>query len=293
MSHHFMDNVAAETRIVSRILLETWGGVKRSGWMNLIIIVTMASILSIFGTLSAFVLETQLFVENIGSALEISVYVSDHGNTNNIQSQITQMATVKNVTLIPKEQAWSEMKSDLPVSDMITKNPLPDTFHVQVKDQNEIKPTVDLLKTLPGVEAVNYAKSVLEKLQGLSRITSFVGLVVSIFLGTLTFFIISNTVHLLIEARGREIEIMRMMGVGNWYIRLPFLLQGATYGLVGAIIALVPLNLVENYINQLFAYFQFSTSHYSLGAVFLLLVLMGITVGAGGAATSTHKYLRI
>jgi len=83
------------------------------------------------------------------------------------------------------------------------------------------------------------------------------------------------------------------MGVGNWYIRLPFLLQGASYGLAGALIASIPLNFVENYIDQLFAYFQFSTSHYSLGAVFLLLVLMGMVVGAGGSATSTHKYLRI
>lgn len=293
MSIHFMDNVAMEIRIASRIFQETLGGMKRTGWMNLIIIVTMASILSIFGTLSAFVLETQLFVENIGSALEISVYASDQANVPRLREEIGDLPTVKTVTLIPKEQAWTEMKKDLPVSDMITKNPLPDTFHVQVKAQDEIKPTVERLKSLYGVEAVNYAKSVLEKLEGLSRITSFVGLVVCIFLGTLTFFIISNSIHLLIEARGREIEIMRMMGVGNWYIRLPFLLQGAAYGLVGALISFLPLNVVEGYIDQLFSYFQFSTSHYSVGVVFLVLILMGMIVGAGGAATATHKYLRI
>lgn len=293
MSSHFMDNVASEIRIVGRIFQETWGGMKRTGWMNLIIVVTMASILSIFGTLSTFVLETQLFVENIGSALKISVYAKDSANVSHLQAEITQLPTVKGVELITKEQAWNDMKKDLPVSDMIAKNPLPNTFHVQVKDQAEIKPTVERLKAMEGVEAVNYAKSVLEKLQGLSRITSFVGLVVSIFLGTLTFFIISNTIHLLIEARGREIEIMRMMGVGNWYIRLPFLLQGGAYGLAGAFIAYMPLNFVENYINQLFSYFQFSTSSYSVGVVFIVLVLMGIIVGAGGAATSTHKYLKI
>lgn len=290
---HFMDNVAMEVRIAGRVFHETLGGMKRTGWMNLIIIVTMASILSIFGTLSAFVLETQLFVENIGSALKISVYATDQANVSRLQESITRLPTVKNVELIPKDQAWTEMKQDLPVSDMITRNPLPDTFHVQVKDQSEIKPTVEELKSLPGVEAVNYAKSVLEKLQSLSHITSFIGLVVSGFLGTLTFFIISNSIHLLIEARGREIEIMRMMGVGNWYIRLPFLLQGASYGLVGALIAFIPLNFVENYIDQLFTYFQFSTSHYSTSVVFLVLILMGMIVGSGGAATATHKYLKI
>ncbi len=291
MSSHFMDNVATEIRITGRILQETLGGMLRTGWMNLIIVITMASILSIFGTLSVFVLETQLFVENIGSALKISVYAKDNINITDLQARIIALPTVKGVELISKEDAWADMKKHYQVPDI--QNPLPNTFHVQVKDQEQIKPTVERLKTLEGVEEVTFAKSVLEKLQSISRLTSFIGLAVSIFLGTLTFFIISNTIHLLIEARSREIEIMRMMGVGNWYIRLPFLLQGATYGLTGAVIALAPLLTVEHYIGQLFSYFQFSTSNYSLSVVFLVLMMMGIIVGAGGAATSTHKYLKI
>ncbi|HEY9685783.1 MAG TPA: permease-like cell division protein FtsX [Coleofasciculaceae cyanobacterium] len=291
MTAPFMDNVATEIRITGRVLQETWGGMKRTGWMNLIIVVTMASILSIFGTLSAFVLETQLFVENIGSALQISVYAKDSVDVAKLQSEISGLATVRNVTLISKEDAWADMKKNYQVPDI--QNPLPNTFHVQVKEQNSIRPTVERLKTMDGVQEVNYAKSVLDKLEGVSKVTSFVGLVVSIFLGTLTFFIISNTIHLLIQARGREIEIMRMMGVGNWYIRLPFLLQGAAYGLVGALIAYVPLSVVEHYISLFFNYFQFSTQNYSLGVVFLVLVLMGMMVGGGGAAASTHRYLRI
>jgi cell division transport system permease protein len=291
MSSHFMDNMATEIRITGRILQETWGGVTRTGWMNLIIVVTMASILSIFGTLSVFVLETQLFVENIGSALKISVYAKDGRDIRDLQAEIIQLPTVKSVELVTKEDAWADMKKSYQVPDI--QNPLPNTFHVQVKDQEQIKPTVVKLKTLAGVEEVSFAKNVLEKLQGVSRLTSAVGLVVSIFLGTLTFFIISNTIHLLIEARGREIEIMRMMGVGNWYIRLPFLLQGACYGLVGACIALIPLSAAQHYITQLFNYFQFSTSNYSFSVVMLVLFLMGIIVGSGGAATSTRKYLRI
>ncbi len=291
MSAPFMDNVATELRITGRVMQETWGGMKRTGWMNLIIVVTMASILSIFGTLSAFVLETQLFVQNIGSALKVSVYLKEDVDVNRMQGAIMQLSTVKGIELITKEQAWTDMKQHYQVPDI--RNPLPNTLHVQVKDQSEIQPTVDRLRSMSGVEEVRYAKSVLEKLQGVSRITSVVGLAVSIFLGTLTFFIISNTIHLLIQARGREIEIMRMMGVGNWYIRLPFLLQGAAYGLAGAFIAYVPLSVVEHYINQLFTYFQFSTSNYSLGVVFIILILMGIVVGSGGAAVSTHKYLKI
>lgn len=291
MTTPMMDNLATELRITGRVMQETAGGIRRTGLMNILIVVTMASILSIFGTLFAFVLETQLFVENIGSALKISVYAEQDADLAALQRDINALPSVKGIEVISKDQAWADMKRQYQVPDI--KNPLPDTLHVQVNNQEEIKPTVEQLKELNGVEEVNFAKSILEKLENISKITSVVGLVICIFLGMLTFFVISNTIHLLIQARGREIEIMRMMGVGNWYIRLPFLLQGAAYGLAGAFVAYVPLSIAEHYINQLFAYFQFSTSSYSLGVVFVVLILMGVFVGAGGAAAAMHKYLRI
>lgn len=290
MTLYVMDSVATELRILGRILQETMGGLRRTGWMNVVIIVTMASILSIFGTLFAFVLETQLFVENIGSALKISVYAKTDADVNVLQSQIEGIAHVKSVDVVTKNEAWQQMKQNYQVPDI--QNPLPDTLHVQMDEKRFIEPTVEQLRRMDGVEEINYAKSVLEKLNDAAKITSLVGTAVSIFLGVLTLFIISNTIHLLIQARSREIEILRMMGVGNWYIRLPFLFQGAFYGFIGAFIAYVPLNIAEHYINLLFQYFQFSTSSYSTGVVSLLLLMMGIVVGAGGAAMSVHRYLK-
>ena len=291
MTSPLMDNLGTELRIAGRVMHETLGGLRRTGWMNLLIVITMTSILSIFGTLFAFVLETELFVENIGSALKVSVYLKDEANIPELQRQILTIPGVAEVDVVSKEEAWKDMKQQYQAPDI--KNPLPDTLHVAVKDQKDIKPAVDNIKGMRGVQEVNYAKAILEKLEQLSKVTSIVGLVVSIFLGTLTFFIISNTINLLIQARGREIEIMRMMGVGNWYIRLPFLLQGAAYGLAGAFLAYIPLNIAKHYIDMLFALFQFSTNSYSLGVVFVTLILMGVLVGAGGAAASMHKYLKI
>ncbi len=291
MSSYMMDMLATESRITGRILQETWGGIRRTGWMNLVIIVTMASILSMFGTLFAFVIETQLFIENIGSALQISVYAKPETNIDDLQKRVRELGNIRHIELITKEQAWEDMKQHYQVPDI--SNPLPDTLHVRLTDQKHIESTVDALKKMDGVEEVNYAKTVLSKLKNVSQITSLVGIGISLFFGTLTLFIISNTIHLLIQARAREIEILRMMGVGNWYIRLPFLFQGAVYGLVGAFIAYVPLNIAQGYINTLFAYFQFSTSNYSLGIVSLILLLLGVFVGAGGAAMSVHKYLRV
>lgn len=292
MSSLVMDSITTELRIAGRICEETVGGIKRSGWMNLVIIITMAAILSVFGTLFAFIIEAQLFFQHFGSGVEISVYLKDGAELNKTKAQIIKtVAHVKNIELVSKDKAWEEMQKSLQVPEIA--NPLPDTLHVRMDDQEYIEGAVAKIKTLREVEEVSYAHDFLEKLRGVSNAISGVGLVVSIFLGVMTLFVISNTIHLLIEARSREIEILRMMGVGNWYIRLPFLFQGAVYGLVGALIAYIPLTIAVGYISNVFESFHFSTSGYSLSFVSTILVLMGILVGAGGAANSVRKYLDI
>jgi cell division transport system permease protein len=290
-SHEWLEWLATEGRIAQGVFKETWGGLRRTGWMNLIIIVTMASILSIFGTMLAFVLETQMFMDNIGSGLKISVYLEPDTALTPMVGELQKLPNVKSVRVISKEAAWEDMRQVYDVPEI--QNPLPDTIHVQMADQRYIEPTVVSLKNMQGVEHVSYAQGVLRKLQKLARASSFIGLGVSIFLGTLTLFIISNTIHLLIEARSREIEILRMMGVGNGYIRLPFLLQGATYGLVGATIAFVPLAFAEHYITELFRYFQFATSGLSQNFVLTVMVLLGIGVGSLGSWLSVRRFLRV
>lgn len=286
-----MGALATDTRILNRILQETGGGIKRTGWMNLVIIITMASILTIFGTLSSFFIEAQLFVGNIGSGLKISVYAKDTADIDALKRNLKAFTSVKKVDFIPRDKAWQDLQKNYDVPDIT--NPLPDTFHVQVKNQEMIEETAEKIKNLSDVEEVNYAKHILRKLKTVSKYTFGTGLAISIFFGILTLFVISNTIHLLIQARSREIEILRMMGVGNWYIRLPFLFQGAFYGLIGAFIAYIPLNVAQFYINQMFETFQFSTNSFSLNIVFGALILMGVLVGAGGSTMSVHKYLKI
>ncbi|MFN8614771.1 MAG: permease-like cell division protein FtsX [Vampirovibrionales bacterium] len=193
--------------------------------------------------------------------------------------------------LVPREKAWEEMRTSLDIRGM--ENPLPDAIHVQSDDPQNIAALATELQRLPEVDEVYVAKDLLKKVRDISRLVSFIGLVVAVFMGAMTLFVISNTIHLLIEARSREIEILRMMGVGNWFIRLPLLLQGALYGLAGAIIAYIPLNVAVYYMQELFARLQFSTSDYSVKVVFIILLLMGVLVGAGGALVSIRKYLRV
>lgn len=285
------DAVSTELRITGRIFQETWGGIIRSGWMNAVILVTMAAILSIFGTLLAFIIETELLFDHLGTGFEISAYLKPGANLSEVKTTILQQPGVAKIQVITKEKAWDELKTALDIDRM--ENPLPHAIHVKSKNPDRVATLATKIEALPGVDEVNFAKQLIQRMRHFSNIVSGIGLLIAIFLGVMTLFVISNTIHLLIEARGREIEILRMMGVGNWYIRLPFLFQGALYGLCGALIAYFPLLGAVYSLGELFNKLQFSTSGYSLNIVFVIMLLMGVTVGAGGAANSIRKYLRV
>jgi cell division transport system permease protein len=286
-------SLTTELRIAFRIGRETFMGLKRTGWMNLVIITTMACILSIFGVLLAIMIQMSLFMKNMGSELEISVYLKNSTDMEQFEQHLEQdlPGLIERITLVPKKMAWEDMQKQFLTPDL--ENPLPDTMHIRMKTQDQIEPAVVKLKTYPEIESLQYAKDILQKIKGITRGVSLAGMIISFFLGVLTLFIISNTIHLLIQAKTREIEILRMMGVGNWYIRLPFLFQGAAYGLSGACLAYIPLSIAMFYFDLLVDMIGFETNAFTTHYVFILLILMGMLVGSGGSALAVRKHLRV
>lgn len=284
-------NIATELRIIYRIIIETFKGLRRTGLMNLVIIGTMAAILSIFGCMFKTSLGVSHFVRGLGAALEISVYLKSGADPQFVSQEIYKVGYIKKINIITKDRAWEDLRTQMDVPDI--KNPLPDTLHVKVANQEKVENIVNKIKQVKGVEGVQYAQQLAIKLQKVIDITNIVAFIVLIFLGSLTLFIISNTIHLVIQARKQEIEIMRMMGIGNWYIRAPYILQGSLYGFLGALISLIPLTILQNYLDKFFNFFQVQVSPMNVNIVTLSVLMMGIIVGAGGSIISIRKYLKV
>ena len=105
--------------------------------------------------------------------------------------------------------------------------------------------------------------------------------------------IINNTIQLVIQSKKEEIEIMRLMGVNNWYIKTPLILQGAFYGFVGALIALVPLNIVQKMLNNVHQFFLIPIPVFAGAIVVSVMFLFGILFGAGGSLWSIKKHIQV
>lgn len=288
---HIPKDWLKELRIIYRITLEAIYGIKRTGWINLAIITTMAAILFLFGTLFRFSLSLPSFVNVLGNSLEISVYIKPTSDTSTVAKEVRNIDHVDRVKIIPKEKSWSDLKRQFDMADM--ENPLPDTLHVKVDKPENIDAVFKTIKTYNGVEDLNYAQDIAQKMQMINNVTHSATVVVVIIVAILTITIINNTIQLVIQSRKEEIEIMRLMGVSNWYIKIPLILQGAIYGLAGALISLFPLNGVNNMILRIHDFFAVPNPVLANNIVILVLFIIAVGFGAGGSLLSIKKHLQV
>src|SRR5574344_2484230 len=285
---HIPKDWLKELRIIYRITLETIYGIKRTGWINLAIITTMAAILTIFGALFRTTLSINSFVQELGNVLEISVYLKPSADSHSMAKDIRNLSHVERVKIIPKERSRRDLKREFDVPNM--DNLLPDTLHVKVDVPVNVNTVFNKIKTYRGVEDLNYAKNNKKKMQFFNNVVHTITFVVVILIAVLTITIINNTIQLVIQSRKDEIEIMRLMGVSNWYIKIPLIMQGALYGFTGAIIALVPLNIVQTQLDNVHRFLSIPAPLFAENIVIITMFIIGISFGAGGSFLSIKKH---
>ena len=291
VKNHIPKDWLTEIRIVYRMSVEIFNDIKRTGWINLAIITTMAAILTLFGSLLRTTLSVSSFAHELGNVLEISVYLKSNADANIVAERIKEFDHVDKVKIIPKEKSWSDLKRELDISDI--DNPLPDTLHVKIDEPQNINDVFSKIKALSVVEDMSYAQELAKKIQFLNKVVNTTTVFVVIIVAILTITIINNTIQLVIQSRKEEIEIMRLMGVSNWYIKIPLIMQGALYGFIGAIIALIPVDIVQSMLNNIHKFFLVPSPVFAGNIVIISMIVLGIAFGAGGSLLSIKKYLQV
>ena len=288
---HIPKDWLCELRIAYRIVIEAINDIKRTGIINLVIVTTMAAILTLFGVLFRFTLSLSTFASELGNVLEISVYLKSNTSPSIVKDRISEIKHVKSVTLKTKEESWNSLKQELGLHDI--SNPLPDTLRVKVDKPENIGEVFNSIKPISGVEDIGYAKELAKKMQVLTNVVNTTMVFVIIISAALTITIINNTIQLVIQSRKDEIEIMRLMGVSNWYIKTPLIMQGAFYGFVSSVIAVIPLNCIQRLLINVHKFFLIPTPGYAQNLVIITLLLIGTAFGAIGSFLSIKKHLQV
>ena len=288
---HIPKDWLCELRILYRLGIQTYKDIKRTGWVNVVIVTTMAAILAIFGSCFRTVISVSSFSKEIGQALEISVYIKNGQSPNAVKSEISRFEHVSNVQIIPKSESWVKLKNEMSLPNI--DNPLPDTLHVRVDSTENLQQVFERIKVLKSVESTNYAKDLATKMEIVNHVVKTITLIVIVIMALLTITIISNTIQLVIQSRKEEIEIMRLMGVSNLYIRCPFIIQGALYGFTGSLFAMIPLQYVQNGLSNVHKFFMIPTPAYANDLVILVMFSMSILFGSVGSYLCIKKHLQV
>ncbi len=288
---HIPKDWLCELRIAYRIVMEAVNDIKRTGIVNLVIITTMAAILTIFGVLFRFTLSLSTFTHELGNVLEISVYLKQNTEPSIVKDRIKTIKHVQTVTLKTKKESWDSLKKELDLHGV--ENPLPDTLRVKVDKPENITEVFNQIKPISGVEDIGYADELAKKMQVLTNVVNTSMIFVIMISAALTITIINNTIQLVIQSRKDEIEIMRLMGVSNWYIKIPLVMQGAFYGFVSSVIAIIPLNAVQGLLQNVHKFFLIPVPAYAQNIVIITLLVIGTAFGAFGSLLSIKKHLQV
>ena len=248
------------------------------------------------------------FTKDIEKDVTIVVFVDREATNDQVDivgKMINNLDNVESVSFQSKEQTRKEMQSESEVFDSIMgnytaeTNPLQDTFLVKVKNIDLIGNTANEIKKLEKVAVVKYGEGMVEELVKIFDIVKKVTYIVVAALILVTAFLISNTIKITISNRKREIEIMRLVGASNTYIKLPFFFEGLWLGFIGSILPIFIccygyLYLYKKLGGQLFtAIIKLVKPDLIVYDIMIYIILVGVLVGAFGSYRAVRRYLKI
>ena len=217
----------------------------RNGAMTFSSIFAVTITLLLIGVISVLALNVQDISANIEEGVRIYVKLErsiDENAENEVGKQIKQLKGVASATYFSKDEELSKLidKQGEDGKELFESyrddNPLGAAYEVEAKDPTQLASLAKKIKDIPNVNSVNYGGDSTQSMVSTLNTIQTSGTVFIVGLVIVALFMISNTIKITITARSTEISIMRMVGASNWYIRIPFMLEGMLIGLFGAII---------------------------------------------------------
>ncbi|MGF1460554.1 MAG: cell division protein FtsX [Leptolyngbyaceae cyanobacterium] len=287
------------------LIRETLLGLRRGGWMNWAAISTMTVLLFLFGISLQASWQLEGLLNQFGSQLEVSVYLDCGVQADSLTETVAALPQVTTVESISKEVAWENLVADLGISDIagateqLKGNPLVDALRVKASNSEAVPQLASQLQQMQGVSDVLYIDEAVQRIEQLNQGLRWSSVFVIGVLSLTAIAVITTTIRLIVMARRHEIEVMQLVGATNIWIYLPFILQGAFFGLVGAGIAWGLLTAIHQFlyelVNQQPDFIQFVMNGLRLTpqqAILLPSALLGLgsLVGLLGSLVAVRKY---
>jgi cell division transport system permease protein len=264
-------------------------------------IVTTTVMLLVFGLFLAANDTLERMVDALGRRTNMVVYLRDDASPIWISQTIAEFQSrpdVAEVIFVTKEQAADDLRASLSelgeVLDVIGQNPLPASIEVRMEDPVNILELAEALRhETDQIEEVLVRADVIERLLNASQLITIGGGLMIALLALVALLVIVNTIRLAVHSRREEIEVMKLLGATDWFVRGPFLIEGAVIGLIGSVVAafltLVIYIRVVPVVNSLVSFLPVRTAAFFWVNLALFIVLMGLIIGTLGSYFSVRN----
>jgi cell division transport system permease protein len=224
--------------------------------------------------------------------------------TAELEAEVSSWPQVQDVFFVSKAEAYDEalvlFANNEAMLAIIEQNPdlLPASLRVQPVDPDDYDIIVTRLESTPGVDRVQSADDAIDAMIALRDGLQLMFWILAVALGAAAVALIANTIHMAIYARREEIEIMRLVGASNWFVRTPFLIEGAIEGLVGGALAVTFVVLAQQLavdrLSDLPDWINLAIQNNFLVRQGALVLLFGVAAGLVGSSLSlaVHRTLR-
>ena len=299
------------------VFQEIWIGLRRNLTMTVALIVVVAISLSLLGTGLLFVKQVDNTKTFWQSKVEVSIYlctqtspnpqcktsgVATPSDRNTILTRLTSMPQVQHVTYVSQQTAYQEFKTlfksiNPSMVSSVTSGDIPDSFQVKLKNPStDFDIVQSAVQGAPGVDSVINDMTILNKFYKLLTAARNAVVVIALILIVAAVLLVANTIRLSAFNRRRETSIMRLVGASNFYIQLPFLLEGVFAGLLGWGISAGLLVMVKSLLlGNLQQYFSYNVGLTITDLIEVIGVAMIVGVLLTGATSflTLRRYLRV
>jgi len=239
--------------------------------------------------------------DHVKRELVVKVYFapdSTKAQMNAVANRLSANPDVKTVTFISKKEALKEMTKRFPtLVQNLPSNPLPDSLEVVPKHGEQTEAIALSLKPRPaGVDNVKYGKKTAHRILSVAKVIESFFLIAVLVLLAASTLLIANTIRLSIFSRRREIEVMKLVGATNWFVRGPFMLEGLICGAAGSLAAVILLLLgktlvMPTILPHINAGSDVQALSFTLNA--LILIGVGLLLGAAGSGLTLRRFLKV
>lgn len=292
-------------RTVKRHIVESLRSVLRNGWMSLAAVSAVAVTLLLVGSFIALLMNVNKLAADIENNVSVRVHVdlaAEEADQEALRANLEELENVETIEFSSREEELDNVIGSYGETFGLfdgDNNPLYDVFIVNTDSPESTSAVAEAAANLEYVAEVDYGGSDADRLFEVMSTVRNVGSIIIVALIFTAVFLISNTIRITIFSRRTEIEIMKLVGATNWFIRWPFLIEGALIGLIGA---LIPVSIISYvYLSGYSTMMNYlSGSTYALlepnPFLYLLMALLlgiGIVIGSLGSALSIRKFLKV